>query len=72
MRRAGHTESEVAGDPHLPCIEQEIQNADDYACNRQNGCRDVGIDQLAQVMEQKTSLIRLNASLGIEPVLKHS
>ena len=34
------------GDPHLPSIERKIQYADKYSYNRQNSCRDVGIDQL--------------------------
>lgn len=37
--------------PDLPTIERKVQNADDYACNRQNGCRDVRIDQFVQVVD---------------------
>jgi hypothetical protein len=33
----------VSSDPNLPAIEGKIQSADDYACNREDGCRDVRI-----------------------------
>ena len=44
-------------DPDLPAIERKIQSAYDHPCNRQNGCRDVRIDQLVQVMEQEPTLV---------------
>jgi hypothetical protein len=60
------------GGPHLTAIEHKVQSADDYSSNRQYCCRDVRIDQLIQVMEQETTLVRLDASPGFKPVLKHS
>lgn len=59
-------------DPHLPPVKCKIENADKHAGNRQNGYRDVGIDKLVEVMEQKASLVRLDPCLGFEPVLKQS
>ena len=56
--------------PNLPAIEGKIQNADDHPCNREDGCRDIRIDQLIQVVEQKPTLVRLNASLAFEKVLQ--
>jgi hypothetical protein len=41
-----------------------------YPGNCQNSCGDIGVDQLVQVMEQKTALVRLDASFGFKPVLK--
>ena len=67
-----HGKLAVAGDPHLPSIERKIQNADEYACNRQNGCGDVGIDQLVQIMKQKPILIWIDSGLGFEPVLQQT
>jgi hypothetical protein len=59
-------------DPHLPAIERKIQEANEYACNRQDSGGDVGIDKLVQVMEQKATLVWLDASFAFEPVLKFS
>jgi len=64
-----HGKLAAPGDPHLPSIERKIQNADEYACRRQNGCGDVGIDQLVQVVEQKPTLVRLDSGFAFEPVL---
>jgi len=33
----------AAGDPQPSSIQRKIQNADEWACNRQNGCGHVGI-----------------------------
>ena len=57
-------------DPHPTSIHRKVQNADEHACNRQSGRGDIGIDQLVQVMEQESALVRLHAGLGFEPVLK--
>lgn len=62
----------MAGEPHSPSIEGKIQKAKEYSCDSQNGCRDVGINQRDQVMEQKPALVWLDASLGFAPVLEHS
>jgi len=59
----------TANDPHLPRVERKIEGADEDAGDRQNGCRNVGIDKLVQVMEQKAFLVRLDIGLGFEPVL---
>jgi hypothetical protein len=56
--------------PHLPGMEGKIQGADYHPRNRQNARRDIGIDQLVQGMEQEPALVRLDASLGFEPVLQ--
>ena len=56
-------------DPDSPTIERKIQNADDDSCNRQNGCRNIRIDQLVQVMEQEPILIWLDSGLAFEPIL---
>ena len=61
----------VSSDPNSPAIEGKIQSADDYPCNRKDGCRDVRIDQLIQVMEQEPILVRLGSGLGFKPVLQH-
>ena len=37
--------------------------------SRQDSCRDVGIDQFVQVMEQKPALIWLDSGLGFQPAL---
>ncbi len=58
-------------DPDLPTIEGKVQSADDYACNRQNSCRDVRIDQLIQVMEQEPTLVWLDSGFAFEPVLQN-
>ena len=57
-------------DPHPPSVQCQIENADKYAGNRQNSCGDIGINKLVQVMEQKASLVWLDAGLGFRPVLK--
>ena len=57
-------------DPHPPSVECQIEKANEQACSRQNRYGDVGINKFVQVMEQKASLIRLDASPGFEPVLK--
>ena len=62
----------TASDPHLAPVQCEVENAGEYAGNRESGCGDIGVDQLVQVMEQKAALVRLHASLGFEPVLEHS
>ncbi len=62
----------VSSDPDLPAIEGKIQSADDHACNRQDCWRDVRIDERIQVVEQKPTLVWLNASLAFEPVLEQS
>jgi hypothetical protein len=54
----------VSSDPNSPAIEGKIQSADDYPCNRKDGCRDVRIDKLIQVMEQEPNLIRLGSALA--------
>ena len=59
------------GDPH-PSIERKIQTADENSCNRQHCRRDVRIHQLIQVMEQETSLVRLDASPDLKPVFQQS
>jgi hypothetical protein len=61
----------VSSDPNLPAIEGKIQSADDYPCHREDGCRDVRINQLIQVMEQEPILVRLGSGLGFKPVLQH-
>src|SRR5262249_31306089 len=70
--RAKYPDLAAARDPHLPSVECKIENANEYARKGQNRCRDAGIDQLVQIMEQKPALVRLDASLGFGPVLKHS
>ena len=67
--RSDASELATASDPHLPSVECKIENADENACNRQNGRGDVGIDKLVQVMKQKPALVRLDAGLGFKPVL---
>lgn len=62
----------VSCDPHPPSVECKIQNADDYARNRQNGCGEVGIDQLVQVVEQKPALVWLDTGFAFEPILEQS
>ena len=62
----------AASDPRLPSVERKIEKADEYACKRQNRCGNVGIDKLIHIVEQKPALVWLHASLGFEPVLKHS
>jgi hypothetical protein len=61
----------VSSDPNLPAIEGKIQSADHYPCNREDGCRDVRINQLIQVMEQEPILVRLGSGLGFKPALQH-
>ena len=58
--------------PDPTYVQRKIENAYDYSRNGQNGCGNVGVHKLVQVMEQKPSLVRLDARLGFEPVLKHS
>ena len=61
----------VSSDPNFPAIEGKIQSADDHPCNREDGCRDIRIDQLVQVMEKEPTLVRLDSGLGFKPVLQH-
>jgi len=61
----------VSSDPNLSAIEVKIQGADDYPCDREDGCRDVRINQLIQGMEQEPVLVRLGSGLGFKPVLWH-
>jgi hypothetical protein len=58
-----------SSDPDLPAIERKIQKADDHPCNRQNGCGDIRIDQLIEVMEQEPNLAWLDSGIGFKPVL---
>jgi hypothetical protein len=62
----------VSCDPHPPSVECKIQNADDYARNRQNGGGEVGIDQLVQAVEQKPTLVWLDTGFAFEPILEQS
>src|SRR5229473_112536 len=70
-RTKGSEELSEPSNPDLAAIEREIQSADDHARNYQNGCRDVRIDELIQVMEEEPALVRLNSGLAFEPVLQH-
>ena len=63
-------ESAVATGPHQPSIEQKIQNADEYARNRQDSCGKVGIDQLVQIVRQKPARVWLDSGFAFEPVLE--
>jgi hypothetical protein len=56
----------------VPAVQRKIQNADKNSCNGQNGCRDIRIDKSVKVMQRKSSLVRLNACLGLKPVLEQS
>ncbi len=62
----------MSSHPDQTSVQRKIENADDYSRNGQNGCGDVGIDELVHIVEQKSSLVRLDASLSFEPVLEHS
>jgi hypothetical protein len=42
----------VSSDIDSPAIEGKFRSADDHTCNREDGCRDIRIDQLIQVMEK--------------------
>jgi hypothetical protein len=59
-------------DPHPTSIKRKIQNADEYACDHQNGCGDIGIDQLVQIVKQESTLIRLDSGSAFEPILEYS
>ena len=59
----------VSSDPNLPAVESKIQSADDHPCNREDGCRDVRIDQLIQVTEQEPALVWLDSGFAFQPVL---
>jgi len=61
----------VMSDPKLPAVKGKIQSADDHPCKREDGCRNVWIDELIQVMEQEPALVRLDSGFGFKPVLKH-
>ena len=39
--------------------------------NREDGRRDIRIDQLIEVMEKEPTLVRLDSGLGFKPVLQH-
>jgi len=76
FRFAGQDKNEASSlttpsDSHLPSVECKIENAHQYASSRQNGCGDVGIDQLIHVMEQKPALVGLDASLGFKLIFEH-
>lgn len=62
----------AVSDPHLASIERKVQKADKYACNRQDSCRDLGIDEYIQVMEQKPTPVWLDSGFGFQPVLEQS
>jgi hypothetical protein len=49
-----------------------LRTQNEYAGNRQDSWRDVGIDQFVQVMEQKPAVVRLDSRLGFQPVLEQS
>src|SRR5712692_5444003 len=68
-RTLTHRKLPEPGDPHLPAIERKVQSADEHPCNRQGCCRNVRVDQLIQIMEQEPTPVRLNSSLGFQPVL---
>ena len=34
----------VSSNPNLPAVEGKIHSADDYPCNREDGCRDVRLN----------------------------
>lgn len=70
--RGKHPELGTASQPHLPPVECKVENADEYSCNGQNGCGDIGINKLIQVVKQKPALIGLDPGPGFEPVLKQS
>ena len=55
-------------EPSLSGIQRKIQSADDYSRSRQNASRDVRIDELIQVMQQKSALVGLHACPAFKPV----
>jgi len=59
-----------SGCPELPSIKGKIQTADKLTRDGQNRRRDIGIDQLIEVMEQEPALVGLDAGSGFEQVLK--
>ena len=63
--RAKYRELTSASHPHQPSVQREIENTDEYACNRENGWGDIGIDQLVQIVEQEASLVRLDPRLSV-------
>lgn len=63
--------SSESTDRDPPSVECQIENAHEQAGSHQKGCRDVGINKLVQVMKEKAALIRLDAGLTFEPVLKN-
>lgn len=68
--RAKHPEFSN-GHPHLASVPCKIESTHEYASERQKGSRDVGLDKLVRIAEQKPALVRLNPTLSREPVLKH-
>lgn len=44
--RSEDPELTSASHPHQPSVQRKIQDADEYACNRQNGCGDIRVNQL--------------------------
>lgn len=61
--------------PHLPPVECKIENADKYACNRQNSRggkqfgrprRIVSQDELKRLRSEGASLREISAKLGID------
>jgi hypothetical protein len=57
----------VAG-PYSPAVNHKIHRTDNHAGTGEQRCRDVGVNELIQIqiMEQKSTLIRLNSSLTLQ------
>src|ERR1035438_2758507 len=58
--------------PGLLPREGEVEGENDPPRHCQGGCRDVRIDQLVEIVEEETSLVRLDARLLFPPVLEKS
>jgi hypothetical protein len=58
--------------PCLSPVKSQVHAADDHSRQGQRGSRNVGVDQLVEVMQQEPALVGLDAGLAFEPVLRES
>ncbi len=54
------------GGPYSAAVNHEIHRADSHTGTGEQRCRNVGINERIQIMEQKSTLIRLNSSLTLQ------
>ena len=56
--------------PHESSVERQIHNADNDGRKRKNARRNVRIDELIQIMQQESALVRLDSGPLFQPIFQ--